>query len=113
MVVLISISDPWDWVTVNGGGPFAADVVAVEQDWLLARLRTPLAYAEKSNDFILVSTRHANDSYLSLGANLIPSDLLPIPTAEIREEDDGALASAIAYAKAHRRGGLMGGVKAG
>lgn len=111
MIIEVNVSDPWEWVTDNGGGPFRGQVVAQGKDALLTRIEAPIKYADNLNEYVLATTRHAQDSFEGLIAGKqIPSNLLPIPEVAIGSLDAEVLEKALTYARGHRRGGLLGDI---
>ena len=113
LVIGVSISDPWDWVTENGSGPFVGEVVANVTNHVLVRLKSPIQFADVENVFVLSSTRHAGDSYSNLTTGLrLPSNFLPVPESAISTQGGEAmLRDALTFAEAWRRGFLVGALE--
>jgi hypothetical protein len=44
LAVSITVSDPWEFGTECGTGPFAGTITDVASDWLIIRLAVPIAY---------------------------------------------------------------------
>lgn len=68
--VTVTVSDPWEFVTQHGSGPFAAAVVAVGRDTqdperisLLLKLQTPISHADTSCEYLVALERAANDHF--------------------------------------------------
>jgi hypothetical protein len=65
--VEIMVSDPWDFGTLHGCGPFLATVNKVGKEFwtknsvgaaaLLLQLKTPVAYRESHCEFLIASAR--------------------------------------------------------
>jgi hypothetical protein len=111
--VLVTVTDPWDWVTENGSGPFPGKSVALSHDLLLVELNKPIKHGGKDNAYVLASTRSSSASqYEQLINDLgVGSDLIPIPKRAIPTSDtQSMLDSAHEFAKAFRQGGLLGSV---
>ena len=89
----ILVSDPWDFVTEHGAGPFKAQVLQVndsrpEEQGLLVQLEQPLIDKGVRLEYFVVSPRHADSDLASLArgqiltaaVNHIPPDRLdPTP----------------------------------
>lgn len=61
----VLVSDPWEFCSAHGNGPFGANVVDVgSNEWepgtdaLLIRLKSPVAYRGTQCEFFIVSARH-------------------------------------------------------
>jgi len=113
LVVEVSVSDPWDWVTENGSGPFVGEVVANDTNHVLVRLKSPIQFADVENVFVLSSTRHAGDSYSNLKTGFsLPSNILPMPESAMNTQGGEAmLRDALAFAETWRRGFLVGALE--
>jgi hypothetical protein len=71
--VEITISDPWEFVTEHGSGPFAATVQAVAQegsgpsrDLLLLRLATPIHHEGTICEYFVAGERSDRDRWADL-----------------------------------------------
>ena len=62
----IIVSDPWDFVTDHGGGPFAAVVDRIESDRLLVHLDLSIEYGGQAFDYLVVSPRAECDDIADL-----------------------------------------------
>lgn len=87
MEVTIVVSDPWDFGTAHGTGPFAAKVLKVGRDdnvpggySMLLQLNTPLHYRDLSCEFVVASPRSERGSFdfLTEGAG-VDCNLTRIP----------------------------------
>ena len=68
--VKLVVSDPWDFVTDNGSGPFEGEVVQEISDAILVKLDTSIEDKGETYEFLVVSTRHAAEELsLVLGGN--------------------------------------------
>ncbi len=63
----IVVSDPWDFVTDNGSGPFAAVVERVEGDAILIRLDSVVTSGGQAFEFFVVTPRSESDDLADLG----------------------------------------------
>jgi len=65
--IAIVPTDPWDFVTENGTGPFSGTVTAVgklnQAAAVIIRLDRPLAYKGKSAELLLASTRQPSSGF--------------------------------------------------
>jgi hypothetical protein len=88
------VSDPWEFGTENGTGPFSFEIVRVgdpakpaERDSILIRLIEPVHFRSATWVFFTASPRHEGTSLADLSAgrdvgwNLtgVPADRLPSP----------------------------------
>lgn len=71
--VEITVSDPWEFVTEHGSGPFAAAVVAVghdtkasSQDLLLLKLVTPISHRGTICEYFVAGERSDRDRLADL-----------------------------------------------
>lgn len=91
MSVQLIVSDPWDFVTAAGSGPFRAGIVELDGSSptrMLPKLKTPIEYRNIRCEFLVASPRHADD----LPANLligraIHVNVLCIGRSEIEKGD--------------------------
>lgn len=72
--VNLTISDPWDFGSVHGNGPFQARIVDVTPDQgekrggaLLVRLLTPLWYQGNVCEHLIATPRSGSDGFRGLG----------------------------------------------
>jgi hypothetical protein len=61
-VLELSVSDPWEFGTECGPGPFRGRVTDVRKDALTVRLDVPLGYHGKQLIAAVVRPRHAGES---------------------------------------------------
>jgi hypothetical protein len=91
---VLVVSDPWEFGTENGTGPFPFEIVRVgdpakpdERDSVLIRLLEPIRFRSTTWEFFAASPRHVGASIADLSAgrdigwNLtgIPADRLASP----------------------------------
>ncbi len=69
--VNIWVSEPWDWVTQSGGGPFEGYVIAAHDDYLLAKLRRQVWHRGHICKLILAKTINPGDSFRQLESDVI------------------------------------------
>jgi len=64
--VKLVVSDPWDFVSAVGAGPFGAQIVdtegAVTIEKALIRLDEPLAYAGNVIEYLIATPRHTTQT---------------------------------------------------
>ncbi len=66
----LTLTDPWDFVTVNGSGPFVGTVTAVDSKnykAIVVRLDRPIRYEGVEAHFIKASARHVGDKFEKIG----------------------------------------------
>jgi len=87
----VTLVDPWDLVTVNGSGPFVADVVQfclVEPTGataLLLELHSPLRYNAEECRYFIATTRQENVKFEDLGIGKpIACNLTGIPEGKAK-----------------------------
>ena len=91
--LILRVSEPWDFVTDCGGGPFSALAVATFPDSfypgeprLLCRLDTPLLVGARAVQYLLVSARHVGRSLDDLAfGKVVPCNCLGLTEAETAE----------------------------
>jgi hypothetical protein len=86
--VKLVVSDPWDFVSAVGSGPFEAQIVetegAVTIDKALIKLAEPLDYAGNVIEYLVATPRHTNQTLdaISDGIVHINAQWLDGPPAE-------------------------------
>ncbi len=92
--VKLVLVDPWDFVTMNGSGPFTADVVQVGQDQptgktaLLLELRSPLKYKNEEYKHFIASTRHEGASLEQMfSGTQVGCNLTGVPLERLKNEN--------------------------
>lgn len=88
MEVMIVVSDPWDFGTAHGTGPFAGKVLKVGRgehvsggQSILIQLNIPLDYQDVRCEFFVASPRSAMGSFDSLmEGEAVDCNLTRIPT---------------------------------
>ena len=110
LAVEIMVSDPWDWVTEHGPGPFRGKALATTEDSVLVQLDDRIDFGGNMNEFVIASARHSGDSFAKLKrGQRTPCDLRPMPADAIQPgEPESMMAQAVAFAEASRRGFLLG-----
>jgi hypothetical protein len=70
------VSDPWDFGTIHGVGPFLAKILEVDIDkntgkvqGLLLQLKTPLIYQNIDCEYFIAKLRHETGEFESLLTN--------------------------------------------
>jgi hypothetical protein len=72
LTVEITVSDPWEFVTEHGSGPFAAAVVAAaqgagsSQDLMLLRLAVPISHGSAICEYFVAGERSDHDRLADL-----------------------------------------------
>lgn len=79
LAVSITVSDPWEFGTECGTGPFAGIITDVSSDRLIIRLSAPIAYRGKSLRTVLARPRHANDLPATVGSGRLLANLILVP----------------------------------
>ena len=89
--VKLVLVDPWDFVTVNGSGPFTADVVQTGNDEathttaLLLELNRPLSYKGQEYKFFIASTRHQDTALEQLhSGKQVGCNITGIPAERVK-----------------------------
>ena len=110
--VAVTISDPFDWVTDHGEGPFWGSLVLLGKDSLLIRLDKGIP-SKQGAALYLHGVRNIATKPLSLlpTGERVPCALLPIPAGVITsQEPREQLNQANALADSWRDGFLLGSV---
>jgi hypothetical protein len=80
--IKVLLVDPWDFVTMNGSGPFIADVVQDEPAALLLEFHVPLKYNGEEFKYFIATTRQESVRFEALGTGkAIACNLTGIPEA--------------------------------
>jgi hypothetical protein len=94
MLVEILVSDPWDWCTVIGGGPFDAKILKWKIDKggqaveMLLSLLIPRTYKGVECAYFVGSPRHEEDRLEDiLRGRELPCDLVCIPKDRANSTD--------------------------
>ncbi len=107
MAIEIVVSDPWDFVTDKGSGPFEGVVDRVEEGRLLVRLGLAIEYGDQAFQHLVVTPRAACDDLedLSVVGRSINCNLLGV-SGEVARSDHACDLSSL-------RGGLtlLGNIK--
>jgi hypothetical protein len=92
--VELTLVDPWEFVTMNGSGPFTADVLEVGQDRptgntaLLLELHLPLRYNNEEYKHFIASTRHEGASLELLFSGIqVSCGLIAMPVERLESAD--------------------------
>ena len=84
----ILVSDPWDFCSECGSGPFHAVVDRVRQGTLLVRLDSPVSYHGARLEYLVVSPRYAGGIEQSLLAGqVVPVGMTWIDGTGVSEKD--------------------------
>jgi len=84
----IVVSDPWEFVTDNGSGPFVGVVDRVEGECLLIRLDLAIEYGGQAFEHLVVSPRAACDDLaeLSVTGRAINCNLVCVSGEVVRSD---------------------------
>lgn len=75
----IEVSDPWEFVSIHGSGPFAVDIEAVDGGAMLVRLRAPYRYRDTDFSYLAATARHSNAALDALSSGMtVPVNLVPL-----------------------------------
>ena len=78
----LEISDPWEFVTLHGPGPFAAEIPAFAERAILLRLRSRLRYRDVEFGHLVATARHvAQDLAAAMNGDVVPVNLVPVDTS--------------------------------
>lgn len=96
--VNITISDPWEFGTECGPGPFDGTITDATSDRLIVRLLSPVVYRGKTLKSAVARPRRAGDlpatvAFRALAANLI---LLPVDVQVAAQVDTGTTRDGVA-----------------
>jgi hypothetical protein len=82
---IVTVSDPWEFGTEHGTGPFEGEVVDSTQDKVLFRLSCPLMFNNTQIATLACCERH-DGSFGKLESGMpVPCSMTPIPP----EREDG------------------------
>lgn len=90
-------TDPWEFVTSTGSGPFGGTVTNVdsaERETIVIRLDNPIHYEGVEAHFIEASTRHVGDKFESLFGGTVFCNVMSLTNEEGRT---GFLAQPISF----------------
>jgi hypothetical protein len=86
-VVTLMVSDPWDFGTEHGNGPFLAAVVGLESKGegsagaqALLRLQTALDFEGVNCEYLIARARHQGDSIRDIVSRPVFCNLTVIPS---------------------------------
>jgi hypothetical protein len=90
--VAILVSDPWDFVTEHGTGPFRATVLQLSDSdpggSILVQLQNPLVYKGIRCEYIIVSPRYDGEDILSLASGkFLCCSLTQLPADRVDSAD--------------------------
>ncbi len=74
--VEVFITDPWDFGSKNGVGPFYGNVVDSDEKKILIRLDKPLGYSDTEYVYLLGEKRHEGDSIGAMSGEAIPMNFV-------------------------------------
>ena len=93
--VVAIVSDPWDFNSQHGTGPFVMAVESAGGDELLLRLANALTYNRVAFDRVVATARYVNDRLVVLAeGDRVSVNLTPVPSQTSRQEVKDALESA-------------------
>ncbi len=105
--VVIGVSDPWDFYTEHGDGPFLATVVAVSDEAILLRLLKQMTYGGVEFLHLVALPRHVGMGLTQMtNAVAVPVNLTPVPISTSGSEPDAYFNTAAAWRRWHLIGGL-------
>jgi hypothetical protein len=82
--VTITVSDPWEFGTECGTGPFGGVISDVTSDRLVVRLSTPIVYRGRVLSVVHARPRHLGDTPATVGLRPLHANLILFP-------DDGSI----------------------
>ena len=77
--VSILISDPWEFATECGTGPFTGLVTDATEERLVIVLRSPIAYQGRTLNTIIAQSRHVGVGIGAVATGAMASNLLFLP----------------------------------
>lgn len=108
----VCVSDPWEFCTAHGPGPFVSTIVTQEGDeYLLVKLDAPIAWRDVDILMLVAATRHAGVSFARLvyGAT-VACDFLGLSNDEALEhglENVSATDGPMLLGTIHLKGGVL------
>ena len=85
--VVVMVSDPWQFGTECGTGPFIGDVVDETTEAVVIAMRQSIEYQGKRLRTIVARPRHAKDTVRALSARAMPANLMLLPIEIHRASD--------------------------
>jgi len=80
LVIKLTVSDPWEFCTENGEGPFSATIVSTdEHESILLKLENSLKYDGHDCEYFVASPRHEGVQIESLEKNELDCNMKLIP----------------------------------
>jgi hypothetical protein len=93
--VVVIVSDPWDFCSQHGTGPFSMAVEGASGDELLLRLANGLTYKGVVFDRMVATARHADDRLLMIAnRDGVSVNLTPVPSLATSPQADDAFGRA-------------------
>ena len=77
--VSILISDPWEFATECGTGPFTGLVTDATEDRLVIALRSPIAYRGRALKTIIARSRHVGVGIQAIATGVMASNFVLLP----------------------------------
>lgn len=74
--IAIIISDPWEFGTECGTGPFIGTISDVTNEMLIIKLLTPINYSGKNLQTAIGKSRHAGNSIDTIITKAMPANML-------------------------------------
>ena len=79
--VSVFISDPWEFGTACGTGPFKGRVADATTDQLIIALTSPINYQGKTFTTVIARSRHVGVDTETVATKGMPSNLILLPIA--------------------------------
>lgn len=83
--VRVLVSDPWEFGTECGVGPFVAEIAVASRDVLLLRLEVPIEHRGARLVCVVARPRHARDTTESLAAGTLAANFSLLRTVVTTE----------------------------
>ena len=77
--VAILVSDPWDFGTEHGTGPFVGTVLDVTDERLVIQLSDPIAHGGKMLCTAVAMARHVGDAVTAVAKRTLAVNLVLLP----------------------------------
>lgn len=88
MKIALIISDPWDFYSKNGPGPFTANILQIKNEDILIRLIKTIKFKENVCEYFIVRSRYETNFIEELiKGETIPVNLTMINDKNAKEND--------------------------
>lgn len=77
--VALSISDPWDFGTECGTGPFTGTIARIDDEHIVVWLDDPISYRGRALRIAVVRARHADERVGSVRSRTLAANILLFP----------------------------------